>query len=120
MATPKHAGEPLLSSGIFPARVFSHRPELMARWGKMLAEIKRSVEHKRFELIAFVAAIELRNQSCSLAHGKMLAQLIARDASQVREADVDALINHHGIADRELFDIAAMLPGVIPQQSRCD
>ena len=29
------------------ARVFSHRPEVMARWGKMLAEIKRPVDPRQ-------------------------------------------------------------------------
>ena len=124
------------------ARVFSHRPELMARWGRMLAEIKRPVDAKRFELVTFVTAIELRNRSCALAHGKILAELIgeatvaaiakgdeagvlsesdcamirfarqvARDASQVQEADVNALISHHGFTDREIFDITAIAAG---------
>jgi len=30
------------------AKVFCHRPALMERWGKMLAEIKRPVDARRF------------------------------------------------------------------------
>ena len=42
------------------AKVFCHRPEVMARWGALLAEIKRPMDKRRFELVTFVAAHELR------------------------------------------------------------
>jgi len=121
------------------ARVFCHRPEVMARWGKMLAEIKRPVDPRRLELVTFAAAHELRHSSCSLAHGNALARLIgkeaviaiargedhemltdaeramiqfarkvARDASHVTAADVNALKDVHGLTDEEVFDIAAI------------
>ncbi len=65
------------------AKVFSHRPEVMARWGQLLAEIRRPLDHRRFELLTFVAAHELGNSACALAHGRALraffsdAQIIA-------------------------------------------
>ena len=62
------------------AKVFSHRPEVMARWGRMLAEIRRPVDDRRFELVTFVAAVELKHSPCSLAHGKHLATMIGNDA----------------------------------------
>lgn len=62
------------------AKVFCHRPEVMARWGRMLAEVRRPVDDRRFELVTFVVAIELRHSSCSLAHGKKLAKIIGKDA----------------------------------------
>ena len=62
------------------AKVFCHRPEVMARWGRMLAEIKRPVDVRRFELVTFAAAHELRHSGCSLAHGQKLAEIIGRDA----------------------------------------
>jgi len=62
------------------ARVFSHRPEVMARWGRMLAEIKRPVDPRRLEMITLCAALELRHSACSLAHGAELARLIGKDA----------------------------------------
>ena len=40
------------------SKVFSHRPEVMARWGRMLAEIRRPVDDRRFELVTFVAAMD--------------------------------------------------------------
>jgi uncharacterized peroxidase-related enzyme len=56
------------------AKVFSHRPEVLARWGRLLAEIKRPMDKRRFELVTFVAAHELRNSACALAHGKALRE----------------------------------------------
>ena len=74
------------------AKVFSHRPEVLARWGRLLAELRRPTDDRRFELVTFAAAQELRNSACSLAHGKALARLIGEDAvlavSEGREADV--------------------------------
>ncbi len=62
------------------SKVFSHRPEVMARWGRMLAEIRRPVDDRRFELVTFAAAIEHKHSACSLAHGKQLAEMIGNDA----------------------------------------
>ena len=61
------------------AKVFCHRPEVMARWGKMLAEIRRPLDARRFELVTFAAAHELRNSSCVLAHGKALSEFFSDD-----------------------------------------
>ena len=62
------------------AKVFSHRPEVMERWGRMLAAIKRYADRRRFELVTFAAAHELKNSSCSLAHGHALAKIIGKEA----------------------------------------
>lgn len=62
------------------AKVFSHRPEVMARWGRLLAEIRRPVDDRRFELVTFVVARELRHSSCSLEHGRRLVDIIGKDA----------------------------------------
>ena len=74
------------------SKVFSHRPEVMARWGRMLAEIRRPVDDRRFELVTFVAAIQLKHSACSLAHGKKLAEMIGDDAvlaiAEGNESDV--------------------------------
>ena len=65
------------------AKSFSHRPEVMARWGRLLAEIRRPLEDRIFELVTFAAAHELRHTPCSLAHGNALtpfftnAQIVA-------------------------------------------
>ena len=36
------------------AKIFSHRPEVLVRWGRLLAEIKRPMDKRRFELVTFV------------------------------------------------------------------
>jgi len=62
------------------ARIFSHRPEVLARWGRMLAEINRPVDPRRMEMMTLSAALELGHSGCSLAHGAALARLIGKDA----------------------------------------
>ncbi|MFO1327870.1 MAG: hypothetical protein U1F56_10975 [Rubrivivax sp.] len=119
------------------ARVFCHRPEVMARWGALLAEIKRPMERRRFELATFAAAHELRNSACALAHGRALrewfddARLVAiaerrehevlgaaeqalvRFARQIAHdasavtATQVAALRSHGYTDAEVFDVVA-------------
>ena len=119
------------------ARVFCHRPEVMARWGALLAEIKRPMDRRRFELVTFAAAHELRNSACALAHGRVLreyysdAQLLAvaerrehevlpaidqalvRFARQIARdasqvsATQVAALKAHGCSDAEIFDVVA-------------
>jgi uncharacterized peroxidase-related enzyme len=60
------------------SKVFSHRPEVMARWGRLLAEVRRPADDRRFELVTFVVANALKNSPCSLAHGKELARIIGQ------------------------------------------
>ena len=62
------------------AKVFSHRPESLARWGRLLAELRRPTDDRRFELVTFAAAYALKNSGCTLAHGKELARFIGEDA----------------------------------------
>ena len=119
------------------AKVFSHRPEVLERWGKLLAAIRRPIYARRFELITFAAAQALRNAYCSLAHGKALTSFFKADEvrtiasntqSEVltdaerammqfaRQVATDAskitskdtsTLKSHGFSDEEIFDIAA-------------
>jgi len=123
------------------AKVFCHRPQVMARWGQLLAEIKRPMAKRRFELVTFVSAHELRHSACALAHGNKLreffsdAQILAIAegrldgvlgeaeqslvdfARQVARdaasvtADRVASLKQHGYSDAEIFDIAATAAG---------
>ena len=61
------------------AKVFCHRPEVMRRWAQLLAEIKRPMDKRRFELVTFVAAHELRSSLCTLAHGKTLIEFFSAE-----------------------------------------
>ena len=117
------------------------RPEVLARWGKLLAEIRRPMSKRRFELVTFAAALELRNTACSLAHGKALLEFFSADevlkmkeekfSESVTETERavfrfsrkvarDAarvtsgdvdLLKKHGLNDDEIFDIAATAAG---------
>ena len=123
------------------AKVFCHRPEVMARWGRLLAEIKRPMERRTFELVTFVAAHELRNTACTLAHGMALREffsdeqivaiaadkyddiLTGAEAALVRFARQIAkdasrvtsgqvqALKKFGFSDAEIFDIAATAAG---------
>ena len=42
------------------AKAFSLRPEVLARWGQLQAEIRRPMDNRRFELVTYAAALELR------------------------------------------------------------
>jgi uncharacterized peroxidase-related enzyme len=123
------------------AKVFSHRPEVLARWGRLLAEIRRPMDARRFELITFAAAVELHNTACALAHGKALTQFFAVEevlamagngnAPGLTEAERRMMafsrklardatgvteqdadeLRRCGFSDAEIFDIAATAAG---------
>jgi uncharacterized peroxidase-related enzyme len=72
------------------AKSFSHRPEVMARWGKLLAELRRPMDDRTFELVTFAAAHELCNSSCSLAHGDKLRAFF-------NDAEIQAIAGQDGL-----------------------
>ncbi|MDN3556916.1 carboxymuconolactone decarboxylase family protein [Halomonas maura] len=119
------------------ARVFSHRPDVMASWASLLASIRRHVEPRRFELVTLAAAQALGNSYCALAHARALGELLGMDAARdlvagkagtlsdaesammafarkvaceapaVTAEDVEGL-RDHGLGDDEIFDIVAV------------
>jgi len=123
------------------AKSFSHRPEVMERWGRLLAEIRRPLDPRTFELVTFAAAHELKHTSCSLAHGKALTPFFSNeqvcaiaeqdDLSFLSEAEremvrfsrkvardaaaIDAAdvqrLKDSGLDDATIFDIAATAAG---------
>jgi uncharacterized peroxidase-related enzyme len=119
------------------AEVFCYRPEIMRLWAQLQAGIKRHMDKRRFELVTFAAAHELRSTLCSLAHGKALTEFFseqdvlamaggetpeslstaeAQMMKFVRQVARDASavthedvaqLKQHGLSDAEVFDIAA-------------
>ena len=86
------------------AKVFSGRPEVLARWGRLLAELRRPMSTERFELVTFAAAVALRNSACSLQHGKMLQDFFSDEAIYgLRRGEFDDTI---GEVDRAIFGFA--------------
>jgi uncharacterized peroxidase-related enzyme len=123
------------------AKAFSHRPEVLARWGRLLAELKRPLGKRRFELVTFSAAHELKNSACALVHGNALREFFAdpqilaiaegrlagvlNDVEQeivafARQIARDATgvtaaqvesLRQRGLTHAEIFDIAAAAAG---------
>ena len=119
------------------AKVFCHRPEIMGLWAQLQAGIKRHMDKRRFELVTFAAAHELKSTLCSLAHGKALAAIlseedviaIAHEGKPLSLSSAEAAmvafaravardaskverrdveqLRQHGFSDAEIFDIAA-------------
>ncbi len=119
------------------ARVFCYRPDIMRLWAQLLSGIKRHMDKRRFELVTFAAAHELRSTLCSLAHGKVLTEFFSGEDVQamargeappsLSEAeaammafgrkvarDASAItaadiqqLKRHGFTDAEIFDITA-------------
>lgn len=89
------------------AKVFSYRPETMTRWGRLLAEIRRSVDDYRFELVTLVVALELKHPSCSLAHGKKLAAIVGAGSVQaIARGDYSGTLS---AADKAIVDYARQI-----------
>ena len=56
------------------AKIFSHRPEVMAAWSGLLASLRGHLDTRRYELVTLAAARALRSSYCMLAHGSVLLQ----------------------------------------------
>ena len=119
------------------AKVFCHRPTVMTRWAELLAELRRPMDNRAFELVTFAAAHELHNSACTLAHGvrlrayfddKAIIALAARTPVDTLTTAEEAMLRFarrvaheacqvtsndidellkHGFAESEVFDIAA-------------
>jgi len=123
------------------AKSFSHRPEVMARWGKLLAELRRPLDDRTFELVTFAAAHELKHTPCSLAHGNALRPFFSNEeirgiadqgsVESVTAAEEEMMrfsrkiardastvsaedvqrLKDHGLSDADVFDVAATAAG---------
>ena len=54
------------------AKLFSHRPQVMATWAAFLASIRGNMDPRRYELVTLAAARALQCSYCMLAHGAVL------------------------------------------------
>src|SRR3954466_3624019 len=76
------------------AKVFCYRPEVMARWGQLLAEIKRPMDKRRFELVTFAVAHELRHSACALQHGRVLKEFFSEEqVLAIAEGRLDGILS---------------------------
>jgi uncharacterized peroxidase-related enzyme len=67
------------------ARVFSHRPGVMAAWADLQHSICENIDEKSYELVTLAAAQSLNSSYCALAHGK---KLISKYYSEEQLADI--------------------------------
>ncbi len=84
------------------ARVFAARPNVYAAWRRLIEEIVRGMDTRRFELVTLAAARRLRSSYCMLAHGVILADRFL-PAERVRDIAVD-----YRAADLDDVDVAVM------------
>lgn len=105
------------SSGYVPnyAKVFSHRPQVMAAWSGLLASIRGNLEPRQYELITLAAARALRSSYCMLAHGSVLrekfystAQLTAIAADSARADLTPADVAMMAFAEHVVRDATAI------------
>jgi uncharacterized peroxidase-related enzyme len=97
------------------AKVFSHRPQVMAAWTALLGEIRGNLETRQYELITLAAARGLRSSYCMLAHGSVLrekfystAQLTAIAADSARADLTPAEVDMMAFAERIARDATAI------------
>lgn len=114
-------------------RAFSPRPEVYEAWLGLNGAIKAGMDARRYELVSVAVARVLGSSYCSLAHASRalagglatadeladpaslpeveqaivaFAAQVARDATAIGQADVDAL-RAHGLSDQDVFDVVA-------------
>ncbi|SHK44880.1 uncharacterized peroxidase-related enzyme [Pseudonocardia thermophila] len=83
------------------ARIFAHAPQVYADWAALSRDIRGSMTPLRYVLVTLAAARALRSTYCSLAHGRLLRDLLGGP-----DAVLDVLA---GRTDRfDPADVAAM------------
>jgi uncharacterized peroxidase-related enzyme len=114
-------------------RAFAQRPGVYEAWLGLNGAIKAGMDPRRYELVSVAVARVLRSTYCAVAHASRalngdlataeeladpaglpeaeqavvaFAERIARDATTIAQADVDAL-RAHGLSDQEVFDVVA-------------
>lgn len=87
-------------------RIFGHRPEVMEKWGALLASIRGHMSLRRYELVTLAAARELKSSYCMLAHGSVL---LREGFSDTQLADTATDGSHAPLdeAEREMMRFAA-------------
>jgi uncharacterized peroxidase-related enzyme len=115
------------------ANAYVSRPEVARGWAVLNGSIRDGMDPRRYEIATIGAARALRSTYCTAAHAKFLrddcgdepamlaiatgegldevdqavmtfAGKVARDATAITEADVDAL-RHVGLSDNDIGDV---------------
>jgi uncharacterized peroxidase-related enzyme len=84
-------------------KAFSHRPDVLAGFDRLLDCIKSHMDPRRYELVTIAAAKELNSSYCMLAHGSVLL----RDHYDVEQ--LTAIARNPGGSDLDRADKAVMV-----------
>ncbi len=87
-------------------RVFGHRPEVMEKWGALLASVRGHMNLRRYELVTLAAARELKCSYCMLAHGSVLLREGFSEA-QLADTATDGAHAPLDEAEREMMRFAS-------------
>jgi uncharacterized peroxidase-related enzyme len=85
---------------------FSHRPEVLDCFDKLLDSIRRNMDLHRYELVTLAAARALRSSYCMLAHGSVMLREFY-DAEQLRTIAEDPEGSTLDEADKAVMRFAA-------------
>ena len=84
------------------AKIFSHRPPVMAAWRNLIGSIRTNLDTRRYELITLAAARALHSSYCMLAHGTILRQQF------YQPEQLTAIVDDFTTADLAPVDVAIM------------
>jgi uncharacterized peroxidase-related enzyme len=83
-------------------KAFSLRPGVSVAWRRLNAEIKASMDTRRYELATLAAARRLRSSYCALAHGSILAEQFLEPGT------LPSIVADHRAAGLDPVDVAVM------------
>ena len=84
------------------AKIFSHRPLIMAVWVNLIGSIRTNLDARQYELITLAAARALHSSYCMLAHGAILRQQF------YPPEQLTAIVEDFTTADLAPVDVAIM------------
>ncbi len=96
-------------------RAFAHLPSFVLHFEAMTAELKATMDTRRYELVTLAAALALRSSYCALAHASVLLRdgmeadelaRIAGDRQQAHLSDVERQLMAY--AEDIVWDAAAV------------
>lgn len=87
------------------ARVYCHRPAVMAGWAALQRELRRHLDARSYDLISLAAALASGSSYCALAYGRRLIRdgFSAAQLAAIIRGDAD---NPLSPAERCMFDVA--------------
>lgn len=104
------------------AKVFCHRPAVMAAWSALQRELRRHLDARAYALISLAAALATGSSYCALAYGRRLLDegLSPGELAAVVRGDADGPLTP---GERSMMEFAAKVarsPGSVSEQDIAD